>query len=117
MSFDMKAWCLAHRDELNAKQKLRRQDPAYRRREFASKLSRLYGLSFETWETMLIAQNGCCASCNDPMIGPKDPCVDHDHKTGKVRALLCGACNRALGHARENVHRLQKSVRYLLSQS
>jgi hypothetical protein len=42
---------------------------------------------------MLIQQSGLCAMCNKPM---KDPVVDHDHETGKVRGLLHHRCNVGL---------------------
>jgi hypothetical protein len=53
------------------------------------------GLSVEEYDAMLKAQGGGCAICGNP---PKTRRldVDHDHKTGKVRGLLCHRCNRAL---------------------
>ena len=56
---------------------------------------RQLGLSVEDYDAMLAAQGGVCAICGNP---PKTRRldVDHDHKTGKVRGLLCHRCNRAL---------------------
>jgi hypothetical protein len=52
------------------------------------------------YAAMLAAQNGVCAACGKPetgrnQYGPVSLAVDHDHVTGKVRALLCMRCNRA----------------------
>jgi len=53
------------------------------------------GLSLEDYDALLVAQGGGCAICGTT---PKSRRlhVDHDHKTGKVRGLLCMRCNRAL---------------------
>lgn len=43
----------------------------------------------------------------------KDLVVDHDHKTGKVRGLLCGNCNKAVGYIRDNPEWPDKAIAYL----
>ena len=42
--------------------------------------------------------------------------IDHDHKTGKIRGLLCPKCNLLLGHADDNVETLLKAALYLIEQ-
>ena len=39
--------------------------------------------------------------------------IDHCHKTGKVRGLLCDSCNKALGLFKDNVESLNKAIEYL----
>lgn len=39
--------------------------------------------------------------------------VDHDHKTDKVRGLLCDACNRGIGFLREDLKTFKKAIKYL----
>ena len=56
-------------------------------------MKRRYGLTPDEWSAMLVGQDGLCAICGKP---PVRPCVDHDHATGRVRAILCHRCNIAL---------------------
>lgn len=74
-----------------------------------------YGLTREDWNRMLDEQGGVCAICStDDWGGRSDkPCVDHDHKTGQVRGLLCHACNRGLGSFADDVTLLDKASTYL----
>jgi Recombination endonuclease VII len=65
------------------------------------------------------AQSGLCAICGEPerrstlYSGPRHLCVDHDHKTGDVRGLLCGRCNTALGGFKDDAHLLANALAYL----
>lgn len=62
-------------------------------------LRRRYGIGQVDVDRMLAQQNGRCAVCGKP-----DPeHVDHDHRTGRVRGLLCFNCNQALGNVRDNL--------------
>lgn len=45
--------------------------------------------------------------------GDERLCVDHDHITGKVRGILCKHCNYVLGHSKEQVDILQKTIEYI----
>jgi len=57
------------------------------------------------------AQDGRCAICQEsvPILVP-----DHDHKTGKERALLCRECNLGLGHFKDNRQVMQAAIDYLV---
>lgn len=73
-------------------------------------LRRSYGLTMDQYRDMVVGQAARCLICLR-VAGSLD--VDHDHATGKVRGLLCQACNRMLGQARDDVSVLQAAVRYL----
>jgi hypothetical protein len=69
-----------------------------------------------------IAQRGQCWVCSKKMEQPKTKqrgqnlhscCVDHDHKTGRVRALLCGGCNKGIGLLKDNPVIIEKALEYL----
>ena len=80
-------------------------------------LKRNYGLTFEEFESMLSDQDNCCAICGStkPLGRHKRFNVDHHHKTGKVRGLLCSNCNTALGLVDDNIHTLKSMIKYLES--
>lgn len=84
----------------------------------ASRLQRELGISVEQFDKMYEKQKGTCAICNLPERTkfngkPRRLSIDHDHKTGKVRELLCSTCNAALGYVNDNPELLQKMVEYL----
>lgn len=77
-----------------------------------------YGMTIEEYEALLKKQDGVCAICKEP---PQDNLtrfgvlhVDHCHTTKKVRGLLCGLCNTALGGFREKITILQAAINYLV---
>lgn len=81
-------------------------------------LKKLYGLTIEDIEIMLKNQNYKCAICGEEifLFGSSKTLtahVDHDHKTGKIRALLCDKCNRGLGYFRDNTDYLLSAISYL----
>jgi hypothetical protein len=77
-------------------------------------LKRLYGISIETFDEMLSAQNSSCAICGTADPGGKGQFhVDHCHATGEVRALLCSQCNVGLGSFSDNPERLMQAASYL----
>lgn len=80
-----------------------------------SKLRNDYGISLEDYKKMFDIQKGVCAICG---LFPyhktqRTLAVDHNHTTGKVRALLCHKCNSAIGMLNEDVQIIQKVIEYL----
>ena len=70
-----------------------------------------YGINSMQYREILKSQDGCCAICGK--MQKENFHVDHNHSTGKVRGLLCGNCNRALGYMNENVEALKSAINYL----
>jgi hypothetical protein len=68
-----------------------------------------YGLAFSDWNTLFEKQNGVCAVCLRRPV----QVVDHDHKTGKVRGLLCHGCNSSLGNFFEDTDVLKRAISYI----
>lgn len=96
--------------ELHNKNRWRRQPERGR----AYQLQTKYGMTPAQYDEMLLAQDGKCAICK---VHEEDIVwklrVDHDHATGKVRALLCHSCNTTLGHMKEDPELLRAAAAYL----
>jgi hypothetical protein len=109
--------------QMRVRSKLR--DPnRYRRAAIKS----TYGLTESAYEAMLVAQNGKCAiqSCGKHLRSifhgrSQDrkslACVDHDHVTGRVRALLCNRCNYVVGCVEKHGDIVSDAHAYLRSKS
>lgn len=128
-----------NREAFNAKQALNRQDnpdkwdaiykKAYqKKREIDGELHSLIkvcsarGIAVDSYFEMINAQDNKCAICNleetciDGRSKDKKPrrlSIDHCHKTGIVRGLLCHACNTAIGKFKDDVELLHKAIEYI----
>ena len=80
-------------------------------------LKRLYGITLEDYDRLLIEQKNLCAICGTDKPGGKHNTfqVDHCHSTGNVRGLLCKSCNIALGEFKDDIDILHKAMLYLES--
>jgi Recombination endonuclease VII len=78
-----------------------------------------FGLSLEDYALILASQEGKCAICRSEPSGTdsyreaKALAVDHCHRSGKVRGLLCDRCNRGIGHFLDDLTLLRNAVRYI----
>lgn len=76
-------------------------------------LKNRYGITSEEYGWMLSFQAGVCAVCKTDEAG-KSLAVDHCHKTGRVRGLLCRRCNMALGAFHDDADRIRRAAAYLI---
>jgi hypothetical protein len=81
----------------------------------ANKFFARYGISLQEYEKMFEEQLGCCAICGRNQSEFKRALsVDHDHKTGKIRGLLCNGCNNRVLSVVENASNLIEKARIYL---
>lgn len=108
-----KAWNEANKERLLAKDKAWRD--ANRFRISAVQACRKYKLKREEYDAMLRECNGRCRVCKSPFsdIYGCRPCVDHCHKTGAVRGILCSSCNLTIARANDDPKILRACARYL----
>ncbi|MGW0169551.1 endonuclease VII domain-containing protein [Streptomyces sp. NPDC003343] len=83
--------------------------PEYKKLRARQARAARYGLTLDELDSLLAAQGDKCAICGS--IGRLH--VDHCHKTGAVRGLICGGCNSAAGHAGDDPARLRAIADYL----
>jgi hypothetical protein len=83
-------------------------------------LKKKYGMSIADYNTMFLAQGGVCEICKRPERAidkrtkkTRKLTVDHHHGSGKVRALLCMSCNRALGLLHDDADLISKAEEYI----
>lgn len=73
-----------------------------------------YGLTPDDYQRMFKEQGGVCYLCKRPQSkGRKNLSVDHDHRTGRVRALLCTRCNVGLAQFDDNVEVMAAAIAYV----
>jgi hypothetical protein len=110
-----KVWYYNNKEKVAERNKLNR-DPVRERRK---QLKKIYNITLETYELMVIEQNNLCAICNKPeTVKQKDGsiktlCVDHNHTTGEVRQLLCNRCNKGIGLLKDDISIVFKAYEYL----
>jgi hypothetical protein len=72
-----------------------------------------YGITPQQWDALYDEQSGHCAVCERELANTEVK-VDHDHKTGALRGLLCHHCNVGLGHFQDDPALLRRALAYLL---
>ncbi|MGY0497054.1 endonuclease VII domain-containing protein [Nocardia sp. FBN12] len=79
------------------------------------KLLRRYGIGHRDYQRMLTDQGGRCAICEHVPEPGEVLAVDHSHRDGRVRALLCRSCNVGIGQLRDDPELLLRAAAYLHS--
>ena len=109
--------CEAKTNKEFRQRKLEENYLGIRLKERANNLKRMFGMSIEEYEEKLVSQSGGCKICGLTCVSGKRLAVDHDHKTGKIRDLLCNNCNIGLGKFQDNPELLMKAADYLKEHS
>jgi hypothetical protein len=124
------SWCISctktlrvqRNPEIAAYQARRRAQRTASEKELAKEYQLQYhfGISLQEYNEMLEAQGHCCAICGkadgtDLHAGARTRQlgVDHDHRTGMVRGLLCNDCNRAIGQLKDDATVVRKAAEYM----
>ena len=81
-------------------------------------LKHTYNITIEEYDNLLKSQNNLCAICGQSETRKlkNKICqlsIDHDHKTGRTRGLLCNRCNQFLGYIDDDIGKLLNAIKYL----
>ncbi len=100
--------------------KLRAESPSRTKENLAKfRMKRDHGITWQEYEELIAAHDSKCAICDRHVvpipaaIRAECACVDHDHGTGRIRGILCHACNRGIGMLRDDVDILKRAISYL----
>ena len=116
------AYRVGNKDKLNEAGKVWRNKNKGKVKEYqrTTNLKKNFGISIADYEKMAKAQNNVCAICLTPetfLHKAKGQvarlAVDHCHKSGKIRKLLCVKCNRALGLFNDNPNFMESAAKYI----
>lgn len=77
-----------------------------------SRIKKIYGITKDRFNEMHQKQDGKCDICKKNL-KDKSTHIDHNHKSGKVRGLLCNKCNQAIGLMHESKSIIKNSLAYL----
>ncbi len=110
--------CYEEAGRVRAREKYRSLSGAEKRAvqeyNWAQSLKHKFDLEEVDYMQMYANQSGKCAICGvEQEEETRRLAVDHDHETGKVRGLLCTACNKGLGHFKDSPYLLICAVVYL----
>lgn len=102
-----------NRARKNARDLARSRLGSVKQRQFDKNLRQTYGIDSEDWARLFNGQDGRCAVCRAVLKFDSSTHVDHCHRSKKVRGLLCGPCNRALGQVKDDTWRLRELALYV----
>ena len=105
-----KQYHVENKDKENTKTRLWAQANKDKVREHTLKK---YGISSNEYNQMREHQQFSCLICGEKETSPTSLHVDHCHKDGHVRGLLCFHCNSMLGKAKDSISILESAIQYL----
>lgn len=81
-------------------------------------LKKHFGITLDRYNEMLENQDGKCSICGKKEVSSRNGkfyslAVDHNHKTGEIRKLLCSKCNKGLGCFDDSIEIMESAIRYL----
>ncbi len=113
----MREW--SRKPESKIKARIRQQLPQNKIKQKFNRIKYIYGIGKEEYLRLVSETGGMCRICGGELIfkrlKPNSAVVDHCHKSGKVRGVICHKCNVILGNSNDSVEVLENAIVYLKS--
>lgn len=113
-------WCKSHARKSAEPVLKAAYDREYRKHNWLAKKANQFKIDKNALAAMFADQKDLCAICHLPEADAHPStglvqrlAIDHCHRTGKVRGLLCGRCNKAIGLLRDSPTNLLNAIAYL----
>lgn len=90
-----------------------RKTPGGKLADRKSTLKRKHNMTLAEFDDLLMGQGGVCAICKGKDWTKHGPAVDHDHRSGKIRGILCYRCNLAVGLMKDNPETIMSAFLYV----
>lgn len=105
---------ITHNEQAKRRAHRANNKPAYKLWKFKWQLKNRYGLEHETYLELLSSQGGGCAICGSIKTANKmSLAVDHCHKSGRIRGILCDSCNVGISRFKDDPSKLLAAIEYL----
>lgn len=114
-----KEWKLRNAEWEKERRRLRAQTPEFKAKVRDYVFRKKFGITLAIYHDMVKSQGGLCPICKGSTVGHagRIGAVDHNHRTGAVRGILCGRCNLGLGQLQDSEEILLAAVAYLRKHS
>lgn len=108
-------WRKNNREKSRESNRKSHSKPSYKHRKRELYYQSTYGISINEYDKTLLNQNDKCVICGYMKIlnHRNHLYIDYDHKTNKVRGILCDNCNKGLGHFKDSVDIMKHAIKYL----
>ena len=106
-------WQKANADHVRAVRRAHNATPERQRKQRDSYYLRTYGLTADQFDALLEQQGGGCAICRKLFERLASMHLDHDHRTGRIRGILCLNCNQGVGKFFDDPELLERAAAYL----
>ena len=114
LSGHLKSQCSLCAQNYSRKWKVSQGAKAFWKQWNKARRFKMHNITEEQYVELLRKQHGKCAICRRKLSTKRQPHIDHNHLTKKIRGILCSNCNTFLGLAKDQICTLRRAIKYLI---